>query len=275
MSDPLLPILWVVIALAVLLVLQRWIHAHLHGVSLLLVGRSDWAIIVYAIVLFPGVLLHEVSHWLTATLLGVRTGGMSLLPRRQPDGTLQLGYVEYYKDRRLGPVRESLIGGAPLVAGTAVILLIGFRVFGVTDLAAAVRTGDVDILTRAMADLLATPYILLWIYLIFAVSNAMLPSRSDRRAWPAFLLVMAVLAVTLFFIGRAMPVDQAGLAGNLAGLVATVFGYLGIAFSIAIAVDILFILVIALFEGILSRLQGMNVVYGRPSAGATIDDDLA
>jgi hypothetical protein len=53
MSDPLLPILWVIIALALLLVLQRWIHAHLHGVSLLLVGRPDWAIIVYAVVLFP------------------------------------------------------------------------------------------------------------------------------------------------------------------------------------------------------------------------------
>jgi hypothetical protein len=275
MSDPLLPILWVIIALALLLVLQRWIHAHLHGVSLLLVGRPDWAIIVYAVVLFPGVLLHEVSHWLTATFLGVRTGGMSLLPRRQPDGTLQLGYVEYYKDRRLGPIRESLIGGAPLVAGTVVILLIGFRVFSVTDLAAAVRTGDVDILARSMADLLATPYILLWIYLIFAISNAMLPSRSDRRAWPAFLVMMGFLAGVLFFIGRAMPVDQAGLAGNLGGLVAVVFGYLGIAFSIAIAVDILFILFIALIEGILRRLQGVNVVYGRPATGTPSDDDLA
>lgn len=261
MGDALMPILWAAFALLILLLLQRWIHAHLHGVSLLLTGRPDWAIYIYAIILFPGVLLHEISHWLTATLLGVRTGGMSLWPRKQPDGSLQLGYVEYYKGRKLGPIRESLIGGAPLLAGTAVILLIGIRVFGVTDLAAAVRTGDVDILARAMADLMATPYVLLWVYLIFAVSNAMLPSRSDRHAWPAFLLIVGIVSAVLFFLTRTMPVGSDGLAGVVAQPVATIFGYLGIAFSISIAVDILFILAIALLESLLSRLRGMSVVY--------------
>lgn len=261
-----MPILWAAIALFLLLLLQRWIHAHLHGVSLLLTGRPEWAIYLYAIVLFPGVLLHELSHWLAATMLGVRTGGMSLWPRRQPDGTLQLGYVEYYKGRSLGAIRESLIGGAPLVAGTAVILIIGIRVFAVTDLAAAVRTGDADILARAMADLMATPYILLWIYLIFAVSNAMLPSRSDRHAWPAFLVIAAVVSAALFFLGRAMPVSQDRLAGMLAQPAALIFGYLGIALSIAIAVDVVFMLAIALLESILSRLRGMSVVYDRSGA---------
>lgn len=263
-GEPLMPFLWVVVALLVLVLLQRWIHTHLHGVSLLLVGRPDWAIIVYAIILFPGVLLHEVSHWLTATLLRVRTGGFSLLPRRQPDGTLQLGYVEYYKSDRVGPIRESLIGGAPLVAGTLVILLIGFRVFGVTDLAAAVQTGDVDILTNALTSLLATPFFMLWVYLIFAISNAMLPSRSDRHAWPAFLLFMAMLSVALFLVG-----SRTGLLDNLATPLATVFGYLGTAFSIAIAVDIIFMAVIAFLENILSRVRGMSVVYGKEPGEGT------
>lgn len=258
-----MPFLWAAVALGILLILQRWIHAHLHGVSLLLTGRPDWAIIVYAIVLFPGVLLHEMSHWLAAKLLGVRTGSMSLLPRRQPDGTLQLGYVEYYKGSNLGPIRESLIGAAPMVAGTIVILLIGFYVFGVTDLAAAVQTGDIDILTRSVSDLLSTPFILVWIYLIFAVSNAMLPSRSDRHAWPAFFMITGITTAVLLFLGRNMPVGENGLAGTLAGPVAVFFGYLGIALSIAIAVDILFIIVIAIAESILSRVRGMSVVYGR------------
>lgn len=257
MNDPLMLFLWVGIALALLVLLQRWIHAHLHGVSLLLVGRPEWAVIVYAVILFPGVLLHEVSHWLTATVLGVRTGGMSLIPRRQPDGTLQLGYVEYYKGPSVGPIRESLIGGAPLIAGTLVILLIGYRVFSVTDLALAVRSGSIDSLAAAFSALLATPYVLLWIYLIFAVSNAMLPSRSDRHAWPFFLLFMAALSFALFMLARSMSVTDA-----LARPVVTAFGYLGIAFSIAIAVDIVFMIAIALGETVLSRVRGMSVVYG-------------
>lgn len=196
-----MPLLWAALALICLLFLQRWIHAHLHGVSLLLVGRPEWAVIVYAVVLFPGVLLHEASHWLAATLLGVRTGGVSLLPRRQADGSLQLGYVEYYKSPGVGPIRESLIGAAPLIAGTIVILLIGHHVFSVTSLADAIRTADVAILADAMAQILAVPNVLVWLYLIFAVSNAMMPSRSDRHAWPAFALIMGAVASSSVFWG--------------------------------------------------------------------------
>ncbi len=264
MTEALMPFLWVVISLLVLLLLQRWIHTHLHGVSLLATGRADWAVIVYAIVLFPGVLLHETSHWLAATLLGVRTGNMSLIPRRQPDGTLQLGYVEYYKSSKLGPIRESLIGAAPLIAGTVAILLIGLYVFSVTDLAAAVQTGDIDILAASLSQLFDTRFILLWIYLIFAISNAMLPSRSDRKAWPAFLLVMAGLALFLYLIGL-----QDTLFERLQQPAITMFGYLGIAFSISIAVDILFVLAIALLESLLSRVRGMSVVYGPQGAEET------
>jgi hypothetical protein len=261
MSDALMPLLWVAVSLLVLLLLQRWIHTHLHGVSLLATGRADWAVIVYAVILFPGVLLHEVSHWLAATLLGVRTGKMSLIPRRQKDGTLQLGYVEYYKSSKVGPIRESLIGAAPLITGTLAILLIGLRIFGVTELAAAVQTGDLDILAAALTELFATPFIFLWIYLIFAISNAMLPSRSDRKAWPAFLLIMGALVLFLYLIGL-----QDTLFQRLEQPVITVFGYLGIALSLSIGVDILFVLAIALLESLLSRVRGMSVVYGPQGA---------
>jgi hypothetical protein len=166
----------------------------------LLTGNKNWAVVLYAIVLFPGVLLHEISHWITATLLGVRTGSFSVLPRTKSDGSIQLGYVEYYKTSSVGPIRESLIGSAPLVAGTAVIILIGFYVFDVTTLAAAVEAGDIDLLTQAIGALFATGDFLLWLYLIFAISNAMMPSASDRRAWPAFALILFVFAVLLYLL---------------------------------------------------------------------------
>jgi hypothetical protein len=257
MSENLMPFLWVALAFPVLIFIQRWIHTHLHGVCLLLLGKPERAVIIYALVLFPGVLLHELSHWVAASLLGVRTGSFSLIPRRQPDGSLQLGYVEYYKGRTLGPIRESLIGGAPLIVGTAVILLIGYRVFGVTELAAAVQSGDIDALTIALGQVFQTADILVWLYLLFAVSNAMLPSPSDRRAWPAFFWLMVVVALVLYLLG----VQEAAVTG-LAGPVATVFGYLGIALSMAIAVDIFFMAIIAILESLISRIKGVSVVYG-------------
>ena len=265
MTESLAPFIWVIIALPVLLVLQRWIQTHLGGVALLLTGRSDRAVILYAILMFPGVLLHELSHWFMAKILGVRTGTISLLPQVQPDGTVQLGYVTYYKGQNLGPIRESLVGGAPLLAGTAVILLIGFRAFGVTDLATAVQTGSVDALTAAITDLLETNDFLVWLYLLFAVANAMLPSRSDRRAWPAFLLVMGILTGVVYLLGL-----QQVVAEGLAGPSATVFGYLSIALSMAIGVDLFFMLLIYTTESLISRIRGVSVVYGpadgQPSA---------
>lgn len=258
MNDPLMPILWAAVSLICLLFMQRWIHAHLHGVSLLLTGRPEWAIILYAVILFPGVLLHEISHWLTARVLGVRTGGISLTPRRLPDGSLQLGYVEYYKGPGVGAIRESLIGGAPLITGTAAILLIGHRVFSVTSLGNAISNGDINVLADAMAQVLSIPNVFVWIYLLFAISNAMLPSKSDRHAWPAFLLIMVAVTILIAVIGQGMS-----LLDNLYGPVSVLFGYLGTAFSIAIAVDILCIVVIALLEWSFGRLRGASVIYGR------------
>ncbi len=256
MTQALTPLFWAIIALIGLLFLQRWIHTHLHGLSLLLTGHPERAVIVYALVLLPGVFLHELSHWLAATFLGVRTGSFSILPRQQADGSIQLGYVEYYRGRTLDPARESVIGGAPLIMGTAVILLIGLKIFNVTELAAAAQSGQAESLTAALAQLYRTPDFLVWLYLIFAIANGMMPSKSDRRAWPAFIVAMIVLAGIVYLLGLSDKV-MAGLAHP----VSLMFSYLGLAFSLAIGVDLFFMGIIALLEMIVSRAKGVSVVY--------------
>ena len=144
-----------------------------------------------------------------------------------------------------------------MMVGTAVILLIGFNVFSVTDLAAAVQTGQIDRVTLALTHLFQTDFILLWIYLIFAISNAMMPSRSDRRAWPAFIVAMVILAGIVYLLGL-----QREVANGLIGPVLLVFSYLGIAFSVAIGADLVFMLILAVLESVVSRLKGVSVVYG-------------
>jgi hypothetical protein len=69
----------------------------------------------------------------------------------------------------------------------------------------------------------------------------------------------------LYLLGLA-DVIVAGLAGP----VATVFGYLGLAFSLTIGVDLFVIMAIALLEWMISRIRGVEVVYGSsefPSSG--------
>ena len=261
MSQALTPLFWVVFSLIILLFMQRWIHTHLHGLSLLLMGKPERAVVLYALFLFPGVLLHEVSHWLAATFLGVRTGSLSLIPRQQADGTIQLGYVEYYKGRTLDPVRESIIGGAPLISGTLVILLIGFKVFNVTALAESIQSGQISEISAALGQVYQTPDFLIWLYLLFAIANGMMPSKSDRRAWPAFIITMIVLAVVVYLLGLA-DVVMVGLARPAA----VVFGYLGLAFSMAVGVDVVFMVLISISENVIGRIKGVSVVYSTAEA---------
>jgi hypothetical protein len=251
------PFIWVAITLPTLILLQRWIHRHLHGISLLLTGNANWAVVIYALFLLPGVILHEGSHYLTARLLGVRTGKLSIIPQRKKDGTIQLGYVEYYKNN-VGPVRESLIGGAPLVFGTLVIFLIGYRIFDTEAITSTIRSGGIENLTAALSKLFNTSDFLVWLYLIFSVSNAMLPSPSDRRAWPAFFGLLALLLIILIAVGL-----QSVLIDGLMGPIGQLFGYLGVAFSLAIGVDLVFMAIIGISEYVLMRVKQVELVYGQ------------
>lgn len=254
------PFGWVALALPLLLTLQRWIHRHLRGLAYLLTSRNDWAILLYAIILFPGVLLHELSHWLAARLLGVKTGAISLLPKMQKDGVLRLGYVEYYRSRTLDPVRESIIGVAPLITGTIVVLLIGHHIFDITLYAGLLQSGDLSQLRPALAQLLTAPDFFVWLYLIFAISNAMMPSPSDRRAWPPFILLLVGAATALYLLDR-----QQIIIGGIIGPMGTIFGYLALAFALAICVDIVVVIIIFLLEAFISRLRGVQLIYEQPS----------
>ncbi len=249
------PLLWVAITLPILIAMQRWIHQHLHGISLLVTGNPHWAIIVYALILLPGVALHELSHFVVARLIGVRTGKLSILPNRKANGAIQLGYVEYYK-RDAGTISEALIGGAPLVFGSLAILLIGFLVFDLNAIVETIRSGDVSSLTAALQQMYNANDFLVWLYLLFAISNAMLPSPSDRRAWPTFFLLLGILAIILAVLGLGDVLFQ-----GITGAIAAVFGYLGLAFSLAITVDLFFVAMIFLVEEIVGRIMQVELVY--------------
>ncbi|MGH2537333.1 MAG: hypothetical protein ACRDHL_08075, partial [Candidatus Promineifilaceae bacterium] len=166
--------------------------------------------------------------------------------------------VEYYKSKGLGPLRESLIGSAPLITGTLVVLFISFRVFDVNVLASAFATGSVDALTVGLTELLATADFLVWLYLIFAISNAMMPSSSDRRAWPLFALLLAAAAGVVYLLDLDLVLIE-----PLGAPARAIFGYLGLAFSLAIGVDLFFMLLIGLVEWAASRLKGVDLVYGQ------------
>lgn len=185
------------VVLGLLLWADRWLHQHLQGVMLLLTGDDDIALWLYAIVLLPGVALHELSHAAVARVVGVKIGRVNIFPQRSSK-RVQLGFVLVQETDFF---RASLIGGAPLIAGSIAVVAIGYLVFGTPEILAALSAGAWWDGLRNLAQMLQAPDVWLWVYLVFAVGNTMLPSRSDIHAWPFTVFAAVAVAAMIVVLG--------------------------------------------------------------------------
>jgi hypothetical protein len=242
---------WLLLLIGPLLLLQRWLHHEAQAVFLLLTRRSEIALVLFAILFFPGVLLHEVSHYLMARLLGVPTGRFSLIPRPLPDGRLQLGYVE---TRPTDPLRDSLIGGAPLLAGGIFVAYTGLAHLGLPGLWESLRAEQGAHFWQSLLALPKRPDFWLWFYLTFAVSSTMMPSASDRRAWVPIILVSFLLLGVILLAG-AGP----WLVENLAAPFNQALRAVAVVAGIGVAVHIVLLPPIWLLHRTLSQVTGLKV----------------
>ncbi|MBP7692531.1 MAG: hypothetical protein KA764_11465 [Anaerolineales bacterium] len=245
--------LWLLAAFVPLVFLERWVHRHLQGIWLLLFRSPEVATILYAITMLPGVLVHEASHWVMATVVGARTGRFSLLPERLPDGTLRLGFVE---TEQTDVFREALIGAAPLLVGSGIVLAISYGALGVGPAAGALAAADVAGVARNLLAVTEAPDAWMWLYLLFAISNSMMPSASDRRAWLPVLAGAGLLASFLIIAGLGALVRDA-VAGPLEAGIQALAG----AFTITVALDLAAVPALWLLELGLVRVTGLRVDY--------------
>lgn len=162
-------------------------------------GENRTYVWLWSLIFLPGTLVHELSHFLVAAMTGAKTGKIEIFPRlpklylNPPKGLslpaskdspskTHLGYVQIQK---LGPFRGFLVGTAPLLIGS--ILLIWLA----------------SIFKPLSANLseLFTPMNLLTLYFFFTIANSLFPSWSDvKQALP--LIVMGVIVgVVLWLLG--------------------------------------------------------------------------
>ena len=245
----LLPILWLAGSMAVLVYVTRWFGERVRALVFLPSGNAVAAVYVHFALLLPGTLLHEMSHWLAARLLGVRTGRLSLGPRPAGGGVVRFGALEYV---RPDPVRESLIGLAPLLSGSAVVLLLARWRFGLAPLVVA----DPRSFLRALWHMTEAQDAWLWIYGIVAVANAMLPSAADRRGWRPVGIYLGVLVALLGVSGALARLPEPLVSG-----VASLVTRLAFVFSLTIVLDLAIGAVLWGVELLLGLLLDRRIVY--------------
>lgn len=247
------PLVFLVLMTPPLVALKRWINRHLQGLGFLIWGDSDMGTLLYFLTLLPGIVVHELSHWLTAKLLGVKTGKISIWPSHKAQGRIRLGSVQV---ARVDPLRSSLIGLAPLISGAAIIFLIGDQALGLSQPIETLFSANWGGLRASLASYSLASDFWIWLYIIFAISNAMLPSESDRGAWWPMLGIVVFISVLGYVSGAVTSVPPAFISALL-----DVVRYLAYAFTLTVIVDAVFMVFIGITEKILERLKGVRVDY--------------
>lgn len=236
----LMPLLWLV----------RQVHEGLQELFFLLTDHKTLAVYLFQILLLPGVVLHEFSHLLVAKLLRVRIRRISLQPQVQGQ-KIQMGAIVLDKP---DSVRGLLIGLAPLVLGSVAIVLIGHHIFDVDQVIEAASGNDDRSFIDAVRAAFAVNDAWIWLYLIFSISNAMLPSESDRESiWP--MVSFAAIIVVLVVLAGWGP----ELAASLGQPLEAALSLLLLAFGITLSVDLIFVGLISLLKASISAVTGRRL----------------
>ncbi len=199
------------------------------GISYLLyriTGSQKIMVTVMAFFFFPGTLIHELAHYITARLLFVPAGKMEFVPKVIGSG-VKMGSVAI---GQTDPLRRSLIGMAPFFWGTAIILgiLYAFQSFG------GIENIWITLLTG---------------YVLFEISNTMFSSKKDMEGTRELMLALIAVILLFYFLGFRFPaVDpETILTDDIIGLFRTGSIFL----AVPLVIDIMLI-------GVLKVLRSMH-----------------
>ncbi len=236
--------------------LERWIHQHLYGVGWLLFPKDrQRATILYYLILLPGVFLHEFTQWLVAGALKLKTSKIKIWPKPLANGTLRLDFVRL-SGKNVSRASAAVFETAPLIVGVAVILFISQRVLEVDLLLEAFKTADLGIVQAAFGLVLSKPDFWLWLYLLFAVGNAMVPTENLNLSW--LLLLSLVIGAALLIVGLIIP--GSGIFAVQAPL-ANALNLLATAASTILVMDLLAVVALGLTERLLERITHQQARY--------------
>lgn len=246
---------WVslLVILMPLIAAERWIHQHCYGVGYLLFGDKKTATGFYYIVFFPAVFLHEFTQYLVAGALSVPLKKLELRLHQQDNGTMRYDFVTI---QPTDPIRSSIIGGAPFVLGAFLFYYISTTILDLHTIPEAFASGKLSNVLSAIQAQFNTPDFWLWLYVLFTLSNGMIPTKEDRAGW--WLVLAGVGGLSLVFL--IMGLDEV-LIETLTGPVRETLELVTTSLSIIFLIDLAVILLLGITEDALERYRGFKMDY--------------
>lgn len=234
------PFLTLLALIALQLALLYLATGHLNRAAYERLGKR-----LYLAFMFPGVVVHELSHLVGCWLSRTKVHEVKLFaPKEEGRGRLVLGYVRH--DMPSNPVAAGMIGAAPFFGGAAVlwaVFILAFPSHGPVFRVALPASGNLYGIARSLLEAVKgywqfvvavanapwnswRPYLAL--YMAVAVAAHVAPSRDDFRfATEGILAVFALMVVAFFALTRSGIVSEAAFIAAVAPKLAAVAALLG------------------------------------------------
>ncbi|OGM32325.1 hypothetical protein A3D01_04650 [Candidatus Woesebacteria bacterium RIFCSPHIGHO2_02_FULL_39_13] len=213
------------IELISLFFLSRKLHRKLGTFLFSLTRSRKITIYVMAVLFLPGTIVHELSHFLAGLFLLVPVGEIEFIPEFDEEG-VKLGSAEIGKT---DPIRRFLIGVAPLIVGTVLILLVVYL------LSVKSIMGENIWLKRLIIGVM-----------VFELGNTMFLSKKDLEgAWKIYLF-LALLVILLYISGLSLSPETMGVISG--SKIAIAFEKASVFMLVPLFIDLGFIGSLKLFK---------------------------
>jgi hypothetical protein len=231
--------------LVILSFISRTLTQRLFEAVYLVTKARSVGISFVTLLLFPGTIVHELSHLFTAGILGVRAGKLELAPTSLKGEHIHAGSVMVAES---DPIRRSLIGLAPLFTGLTILTVISYYLHPWWQEAFLSMQNGLFVTMPVIRFLLS-------LCIISAVSNTMFSSPEDLKGVPAVGITLVIIATVLYFLGIRL---------TLTGPVLTAFVQAGTSLSVSLGIVLALNGVLLLIANVLvtvtSRLTKRRII---------------
>lgn len=244
-----------IIIILLFFIVQKLLHREIQYILLIIFRNPTLVIALFSLLLLPGVVIHEVSHFISAILLRVQVTKFSIVPRSLKNGQLRMGYVE---TKRTDFIRDSLIGIAPLISGLLLVAYIANNHLGLKNINTTFITANFRSIVPILENFLTQNDLGIWLYLCFCISSTMIPSSADRQSWKNVFFGMTIIIIILVLFGTGdWLINTVSLQFErwLIRLTFIIF--------ISLLIHILIFIPLSLIRFIISKTTGLQVLKNR------------
>jgi hypothetical protein len=235
--------------------LERLMHEHIFKVGWLVTKNYRTTTILYYIFFLPGVVLNQVVLWLAAGILNVRADRAIQWPAQQEVAELHLDFVKLTK--KVSELKLAVIHTAPLVVGVLCVLFISNNLLRFGQVVPYLNQLTWDNAAQVLNFLTNAPDFWLWTYVMFTISNVMMPDFRNLRGWWR----VAWVAVGVLGVAILLGFGNTFIVTMLNGPITVGINALSTMFVIIILADVIVLAVFGSIEAIIERITGDSATF--------------